>query len=591
MLSLENKSLTNSIWLQCLENSQLISQACTTYNISPIVARILLNRGINLSAMSGFLNPKLKDQMQDPLLLKDMQLACTIIMESIARKEKIYILGDYDVDGITSTTLLYKYLKNFHHDVNYYIPNRYTEGYGVSMTALDNIIQNKGALLILLDNGSSAVEEIKKAKNHNIKVVVIDHHEVDMHNNINADAFVNPKQFDDSSEQTYLCTVGLVFLFIVALNRILKNQVSNKTIDIMQYLDLVALGTVCDIVPLVALNRSYVFQGLKIMQKRNNVALTALMDNLKINKPVDVETLGFSFGPCINAGSRMGNSELPLKLLLSEDSTVAFELSNQLIALNNQRQNEESKIIDSAVLQIEENNAINVDNHCIFVGNKDWISGVIGIIAGRVKDIYHKPTCIYSINEETGIATASGRSIAGIDLGSIIIGAKQRDLLIKGGGHAMAVGFSFNVAKKDEIFNFINHEIAKKGLNKEALQNTYIIDDVLAMANINQYVVEKIMILAPFGMNFREPLFMLREVKIKEAKQIGQNKNHLQVSLTGDGLVNMKAFCYKCIPGILGEHIISNVGRHVNLVVSLSLNFYQGKNYTNLIIKDIATYK
>jgi single-stranded-DNA-specific exonuclease len=588
MTILKDKSITNNTWSAYMISNQDYNQIVNIYKVNPIIAKILTNRNIDIKSIPSFLNPKIKEQMPDPYVLNQMQEACLLITEAINKKDKIILLSDYDVDGITSIAMLYQYLGYFNENIENYLPDRYKEGYGISIIACNNIIAKKPDLVILLDNGSNSHEEIKLLKDSGIKVIIIDHHAVDT-TPTKADCLINPKRLDEKSNLDYLCTAGITFLMIVALNRLMKNnQNIDNNINIMKYLDLVALGTVCDMVPLINLNRSYVFQGIKVLNQRNNLALKTFSDSLNINKPIDVETLGYVFGPCINAGSRMGNSYLPLNLLLSTNVSQASLLSQELISCNKNRQQEEDKIVQSAVYTIENKIIDNNQDNFIFVGDNSWLAGVIGIIASRIKEIYKKPTCIYTIDKQNHIATASGRSMPKIDLGTIILGAKQRNLIIKGGGHSQAVGFSFYMEKKDELFNFINSEITKIKNTHNLTKQYILVDALVPLNNINEIFIEEIMKMSPFGMNFAEPVFMSSKVKISAVKQIGINKNHLQCNISDDRNFTLKAFCYKCLPGKLGEEMINRNNSFIDLLFTVSLNFYKGKYYSNLIIKDIA---
>lgn len=589
MQILNDQSSSGKTWLKITIDTEVAKKVSILYKIEIILATILLNRGVSIEDIPSFLDPKLKHQMQDPNLLKDMDKFCKRIHKSLDNKEKIIILGDYDVDGITSSSMLYKYLKNLQAKVQTYIPNRYTEGYGISLKALENIAKEKPKLLILLDNGSVSFSEVKKAKELGMDVLIVDHHSVDIELP-EVEAFINPKQIDDLSNNNNLCTAGLVFMCMVALNSYLeeenyfsKNKIKKE--NILNYLDLVALGTVCDMVPLQGLNRALVFQGLKIMHKRENISIRSLSDALCINKAIDVETLGFSFGPCINAGSRMGDSQLPLNLFTTEESYVADSLANKLIMLNEKRQEEEDKIIQSATVEIANKKLEN--NSVIFVGSEYWSGGIVGIIAGRIKENYGKPALIFSIDKEKGIATGSGRSVEGVDLGNIIIGAKQKGLLLKGGGHSQAVGFSLSMEKEAELFEFIESKV-KFALKNKALSRNIDVDEVLSLYAINEKLANEISKIQPFGINFKEPVFMLSNVKITNVKQIGKNKNHLMLDITDGFKYKTKAFCYKCLPSILGESIIANENKFVDVVISVKLNFYQGKNYVNLVIIDIS---
>ncbi len=585
---LKNLSINHNKWIKQDSNDTEIHQIKKIYNLDTITATILANRKIVLQDISAFLDPKLKQLMPNPSVLKDMDVACERLFYHLSKNSKIMIFGDYDVDGITSVAILYKYLSTLSNNLITFLPNRYKHGYGLSMLCIDEVINAKPELVILLDNGSSSVIEIEKLIEHKIDSIIIDHHSVDG-KLPRANAFINPKRLDDTSQLDYLCTAGLVFMFVVAFNRMLeqKNFFNNeiKKIDIMVFLDLVALGSVCDMVPLVKLNRAYVFQGIKLMQKRQNIPLKILYDVLKINKPIDYEVLGYLIGPLINCGGRMGKSDLPLKLLLTNDENEATILSEKLIELNQNRQKEESKVVNLAIDQIlDQQNS----GDFIFAGSDSFLSGVIGIVAGRIKEIYNKPVCIYSIDKNTGICSASGRSIEGIDLGNIIISAKNSGLLIKGGGHTQAVGFSFYLNKLNEVESFINKKISYLLKNNNIEEKNLIVDSVIPINSVNQFLADKIQLLSPFGMNFKEPLFMLSCVKISNVKQIGANKNHLQLDVSDGFKYKIKSFCYKSLPGNLGDVLLKKNNEFVHLVVNIKSNFYQGKNYVNLVIVDIA---
>lgn len=587
---LKDKSATLKQWIK-YDSDGLAEQFARISNIPKVSATILANRVDNIDMVDSFLNPKIKNQMQSPLLLKDMQAACDTILQAIKTNQQVLILSDYDVDGITSATILSKYLKNLQANIQVYIPDRYTEGYGLSALSLANILKLNFDVLVLLDNGSSSVAEVETLIKHNKQVIIIDHHAVDV-TMPQAMAFVNPKRIDDLSKNENLCTVGLVFLYIVALNRILQNEnyfIKNSInpINILDYLDLVALGTVADMVPLIGLNRAYVLQGLKILQTRNNLPLKTLADALKINKPLETSDLAFSITPCINAGSRMGFNTLSFDLLNASNVENALMLSEKVVSVNNSRKLEEDKIIQAAVQEIKEQQLEN--NSLIFVGSKHWIAGVVGIIAGRVKEIYHLPTCIFSIDPKNNTATASGRSIAGVDLGNVIIAAKQKGLLIKGGGHAQAVGFTFDLAKQEELFQFLNQKISSLLNSKESNVDTLMVDNVLAVHDINQRLTTEIQNLQPFGIFFKEPYFMLPKVVLQNVKQIGNMKNHISCDVYGNYNFKLKAFCYKCIPSLLGEFLLKSNESPVDLLVSIQPNFFKGKYYNNLIIKDVAS--
>jgi single-stranded-DNA-specific exonuclease len=579
MTILNNSSATNKKWILTQNDSSLVAKATQIYSINSQIAKVLLNRQLSLSDIASFIDPKLKFLMPNPFSLFNMDKACELIIKAINKKEHIVLFSDYDVDGITSNTLLYKYLKSLNANISTYIPNRFTEGYGLSMQSLPNILKLKPHLVILLDNGSSSHNEIKILQEQGIDVVIVDHHALDT-NPPKASAILNPKHINDTSNQSQLCTVGIVFLLLVALNQTLKADN-----NLLQYLDLVALGTVADMVPLVGLNRAYVMQGLKLLKKTNNIGLQALIEQLNLKQAIDYETIGFGIAPVINAASRLKTGQLAFDLLNTDNQTIANTLANELIGLNKERQKQEDATINSAMEQIKNSDAHK--NALIFAGHSSWQQGTVGIIAGRIKEIYNKPSCIYYIDEINKIATASGRSVDGLDLGEIILGAKARNLITKGGGHSQAVGFSFSLDKLEELANFLNKEITKKSSNYNSI-STLFIDDIIPINNINIYFAQSLVNIAPFGINFPEPLFLLNNVKLSSVMQIGEHKNHISAMLSDGFSFNIKSICFKALPGVLGEKLLSANNLFINAVVSVKINFYNGREYTNLVIKDIA---
>ncbi len=592
-----NCSSTNKKWILHKPDKQLEYLFTHTYSISPILSTILVNRNIDITNAAEYINPKLKTLMPDPKILLNMDKACQVIYKHLVEKNTITILGDYDVDGITSTAILFKYLSKLSNKIEHYIPNRYTEGYGISLKALEKINKlHAPKLLILLDNGSVSYEEINIAKSMGMDVIVIDHHNTDLIP-LNADAFINPSQLNDTSNLNYLCTVGLVFLFIIELNSYMKNKnFINHNIDLLKYLPFVALGTVCDMVPLIGINRAFVKQGVSILNKLNKTyviddltPISCMFKALNIYHEISIATLGFQIGPCINASSRMGKSDLALKLLLCTEENEALQIAIELAKLNEQRKNEEEAIIQSAIFNIKQNPHLYLNQEIIFIGSEDYLSGIIGIIAGRIKEIYGKPTCVYSVCKDTSIATASGRSIPYIHLGSVVQAAKQAGLLVKGGGHAQAAGFSFKLDNIDNIKKYFCKKISKQKTTNINHKNDIclMIDLEIELFQINPILVNQLNELAPFGIHFQEPKFLLKNVSLSKVTIVGNNKNNISMLIKNKYKQYLKAFCPKCLPGILGETIIQNADKNVDLIISLNNNLYQGKITCNAIIHDI----
>lgn len=579
------QSSTNKYWYLQQQDTNNINTINKLYNLTPTIAKILLNRGLGVKDVEAFVNPKLKNLMPNPKILHQLQQGVDLLTTHITNKSNIMLFGDYDVDGITSISVFYKYLQQCAIDCSVFIPNRFTQGYGLNANSLQHVLTQKPNLLILLDNGSGSYNEVKELRQNNIDVIIIDHHALEV-TPPQANAIINPKSFADSSNLNYLCTVGLVFLFLVELNNTLhKNNIILNKINLMQFLDLVALGTIADMVPLIGVNRAYASNGIKLLQNSSNVGLQALINAINLDKAIDYDTIGFYLAPLINAGARMGDSQISFNLLNSTNSTQANALALQLSSLNQQRQQQEDITINQAIAEITNNKQIN-NNSVIMVGSSQWSAGTVGIIAGRLKEIYNKPACVFAI-DGNNVATASGRSVDGVDLGELILGARARGLLIKGGGHSQAVGFSFNLQNQQALQDFLNNEVQKK-YTTSSLQTNLVIDDVLPVNSINVAFGYKLQTLLPFGINFAEPLFMLNNVQLKQVKQIGQQNNHISCLVTDGFKYYLKAFAFKSLPGILGQTLLTQDNKFVDLAVCIKVNVYQGKEYINLIIKDVV---
>ena len=415
-----------------------------------VVDRILSARGIGDT--QKFLNPSMRDQMPDPTVLLGMNNAVKIIADAVRDHKKIAIFGDYDVDGITSTAILIKFFRKIGANVIWHLPDREQEGYGLNEIAIKKFSDDGASVLLTVDCGITAVQEIDIAKKLNMTVVVTDHHE-QSGAIINADAVVNPKQVGDTSGLSYLAGVGVAFMFLIALNRELGHPVS----DLMQYLDLVAMGTICDTMPLVELNRAFVATGLKVLEKRQNLGLKILMELSGVKK-VDAYTVGFVLGPRLNAAGRIQDANLALDLILTDNIFMANDLAQKLNDMNAKRQEIQNKILFDAsekAASQKESGAF-----CLFVSGDGWHGGVMGIVAGRLKEKYGLPCCVGTKTD--GIINGSGRSIENVDLGKIIHLALEKGLLSAGGGHAAAAGFEMPESNENDFAEFLNKMVSEQ---------------------------------------------------------------------------------------------------------------------------------
>lgn len=579
------KSVNGKIWQQKFINESDISELSRNLVVSDFLARLLSCRVSNLDQAENFLSPKIKNLLPDPFHLLDMQKAVSRAITAILNKQKICIFADYDVDGATSAALLKNVFRDLSHNCDIYVPDRIAEGYGPTPMAMQKIKDNGAKLLITVDCGAMAYEALEYAKEAGLDVIVIDHH-------ISADilpeavAIVNPNRIDEKSEYKYLAAVGVSFLFATALLSELKKQsyfVDIPMPNLMQYLDLVALGTVCDVMKLIQLNRAFVATGLKIMTKRQNIGIKTLYDIAGLNEVPRCYHLGFILGPRINAGGRVGRSSLGATLLSTECTIEAGNLAIELEKHNNER-----KVIELMMIEEATNIALTQENNSLlFIAKEGWHPGVIGIVAGRLKDKFNKPVAIIALND--GIGKASCRSIANIDFGAKIINAKSKDLLVAGGGHAMAAGFSVKAEKLQELQEFLNEAI-KFDISKLGDYTQAEYDAELTTSSVNMSLMEELNKLEPFGQGNPEPIFKFDNLFIIKADIVGSKHIRclLAPTLKAYGNKALRAITFNAVATPLEEAIFNAQGKkHISVIGSLKTNNWQDNYTVQLHIKDI----
>ena len=581
---------TNSVscknWISKEFNSDEITFLKNNYFLDEIVAKLLSIRKIKKEDIKLFLNPTIKNILPNPYILKDMDTAIERTIKAIANKEKIGIFGDYDVDGATSTAILGKYFTLINLPYEIYIPDRKNEGFGPNEKAFLEFSNLGVSLIFTVDCGTLSFAPIDFAKKKNIDVIILDHHQSET-KLPSAHSIVNPNRFDDRSELNYLCAAGVCFMFLVALNKRLRDQswFSNNTIkepDLMNILDLVSLGTVCDVVPLIGLNRALVYQGLKILKKKNNLGLKTLIDVCNIEKTITAHELGYVLGPRINAGGRVGKSTHGANLLLNQSPKKAFKLAADL-----NEYNEERKILENELLnKILNTDYKNNNDPVIILHGENWHEGVIGIIASRVKEKFNKPTIIISFND--GIGKGSGRSIPGFDLGSTIIGAVQSGILYKGGGHKMAAGFTIKMDKLNDFKEFVFRKFKSININLEEKKNYYF-DVEIAPSAVNIEFFDKVNLLAPFGSGNPEPRFVIKDVKIVNSKIVADK--HIKSVLVDSDTTILKAISFNSVETPLGSYLLKKNIKEFNIAGKLSLNEWRGQRNVEFIIDDISVIK
>lgn len=546
------------------------------------VARIIASRGIPVDDVANFINPKLQNLMPDPFCMKDMEKAAKRIAEAIVKKQKVAIIGDYDVDGATSSSVLRLYLESVGIEPEIHIPER-DEGYGPSRQAFDEFVALGAELVITVDCGTTAFDVFDYAGSLNIPVIVLDHHEAEVRLP-EVYAVVNPKRLDESDDYPYLkymAAVGVVFCTIVAVNRELRKQgffAGREEPNLLQWLDLVALGTVCDVVPLLGLNRAFVRQGLRIMSLRSNTGLRALIDKSGISEAPSAFHLGYVLGPRINACGRVGEASLGNKLLCSRDDFQAGQLADKLNEFNAQRKEIEAYVLLSAIEMLE---GTPQEYPIAFAAGKDWHQGVVGIVAGKLKERYNVPAFVMSIEPDE--VKGSARSVPGVDLGALIIAAKEKGLLTKGGGHTMAAGFSLS-EDKIEAFRRFAGEYVRQKLGEEDVAPVIEVDSALDLLGANTDFAAALELLEPFGAGNAEPKIVLEHVRIVKPGIVGAG--HVRCFLTSGNGGSLKAMAFKIADTELGKTLLNSQGAVFDIAGVLRRDNWQGRNSVQFIIDD-----
>ncbi len=582
--NVEDKSLGGNLWkVSSVDEraAELMVQKC---NLPYIIARILTLRGIGADEVSVYLEPKIQGLMPNPSVLKDVEKAAKRIAEAIVNKQKIAIIGDYDVDGATSSAVLRLFLEAVGIVPDVHIPER-DEGYGPSIRAVDEFKAKGAELLITTDCGTTAFEPLEYATSQGMDVIVIDHHEAEV-KLPQVYAVVNPKRLDEVDDFPYLkymSAVGVVFMVVVAINRELRerkfytSEMSEP--NLMQWLDLVALGTVCDVVPLKGLNRAYVRQGLKIMANSQNTGLKVLLEKAGLSSAPTAFHLGFVLGPRINAGGRVGASDISHRLLCCSKEYEAQLLADKLNEYNVQRKDIENYVLLQAIEILEGSPQ---EYPIAFVAGADWHQGVVGIVAGKLKERYNLPAFVMSI--EADEVKGSARSIPQVDLGALVMAAKEKGLLIKGGGHTMAAGFSLEESKIDDFRKFVGEYVVSR-IGNEAITPVLEIDAVLDAAGATKELAKALEELEPYGAGNPEPKLMLKNVHIIKPCLVGIG--HVRCILSSDTGASLKGMAFRVGDNDIGQAMLNAKGERFDVVGVLRRDCWQGRDDVQFIIEDV----
>ena len=580
IINIDNKkSLLSRRWKLCDFDERNVIYFSQTFNLKYIVSKLLSIRGVDKDYIENFLNPNINNDIPNPAKLKDIEKATLRVIKAIEKKERIGIIADYDVDGSTSASILFKFLKNFTSSIILKIPNRLVDGYGPNIKLMKEMLDNKIDLLFTLDCGTSSNEIIDNKEFKKIDVIVIDHHlsEIKLPNVL---AIINPNRVDDTSDYTQLAAVGVTFLFLMYLRKKLRefNKFDEiKEPNLLSYLDLVALGTVCDVVELKRYNRFFVQKGLELIHKRYHKGIAKLIDNSKISSSPTSQDLGFIVGPQINAASRIDDSSLASKLLISNDIEQVESISRKLFLLNEKRKLIESQILDDANNQAANQSSSNF----ILVFGNNWHQGVLGIIASKIKDIYYKPTIVISFSNNIGVGSA--RSIENVDLGKIILNAKTENFLISGGGHSMAAGLKINFSNLENFKNYLEKSLTL--YPKNLFDRIDYFDSVITPNELNLDLINGIEQLQPFGKGNPEPVFILKDVNIDSIK-ILKNK-HILIFFENDIGDKIKGICFNSNKTILGDYLEKYNQYKFYFSCTVTIDKFTSEPLPQIIIRDI----
>ncbi len=575
-------SVTGRRWLAqpCDERAALA--VAQVHALPEIAARILVGRGIALDSVASHLSPTLRDLLPDPGELRDMEKGAARIADAVMAGERIALFTDYDVDGATSSALLLRFLRAIGSDAILYVPDRILEGYGPNAAAFAALAAQGAKVVATLDCGITAHDALAAARDCGLEVIVMDHHAADFRLPP-AFAVINPNRLDESGIHGHLAAVGVTFLALIAINRALRKSGWYETRtepDLRQWLDLVALGTVADVAPLKGLNRAFVTQGLKIMAQRRNAGLAALADIAGLKEAPACYHLGFVFGPRVNAGGRVGQADCGARLLSTDDPAEAAHLARLLDLHNADRKVIESETLEAALAAIEVSGQAEAAPILVASG-EGWHPGVIGIVAARLVERYHRPACVIGVSG--GVGKGSGRSVSGIDLGAAIIAARQAGLLSAGGGHKMAAGFTVPQNRIKLLTAFLAARLEAGGSRPDP---TLSIDGALSCGGATTALAEIIERLGPFGSGNPEPRFVLTGTRIIKADLVGTS--HVRCILTDPTACRLKAIAFRAADNELGRTLLASGGAPLSLAGRIKIDRWNGEARAQFQIEDAA---
>ncbi len=576
-------------WVERLPpaRAHLAAAIAQRHDLPEIIGRILAAREIALEEVPDVLNPTIRALCPDPATLTDMDKAAERIARAIVAGEQVAIFGDYDVDGASSSALLYRFLAWHGLSPRIYIPDRIAEGYGPNAAAIASLIEDGASLIVTVDCGSASFEALEVAARKGVSVAVIDHHQMGAELPP-AEAVVNPNRQDCLSGQGHLCAAGVVFLLCVALQRRLRAKgfyAKAKAPDLLGWLDMVALATVCDVVPLKGINRAFVVQGLKVLRARQNPGLKALCDAAGVNKPPSPHTLGFILGPRINAGGRIGDAGLGARLLATKDAAEAARIAQTLDALNRERREIELKTVEEAGAWADR--TLMEDPGCpiIIAGSPAWHKGLVGLAASRLTERFQRPCLIFSHDERAGEATGSARSVAGVDIGAAVRGAVEAGLAKKGGGHAMAAGVTVAQERLPELAAYLREALGSSYRAASAAP-TLAVDGAMTPRAATLEFAEQLESAGPFGQGNPPPRFCLPSVRLTMMKEIAGG--HLRCALQAVDGAQVSAVAFRAAGSELGAALDKARDLACHVAGRIERDEWGGRNRVEFHIEDVA---
>lgn len=580
------RSVTGRSWRARAAEPRLAAAIAQSLNIPEIVGRVLAGRGVDVERAPAHLSPSLRAFLPDPHELRDMEGAATRLAEAIIGGEKVAVFGDYDVDGATSSAVLWRFMDRVGGKLRIYIPDRMTEGYGPNAPALLRLKDEGASLVLTVDCGITAYAPLAEAREAGLDLIVVDHHQAEPRLP-EAAAVVNPNRLDDESGLGQLAAVGVTYLLVVATNRILRDRgwygQGRAEPNLLEWLDMVALGTVCDVVPLTGLNRALVTQGLKVMAGRRNEGLAALADVGRLDERPGAYHLGFVLGPRVNAGGRVGRSDLGARLLTTDDPAEARAIAEELDRYNSERQAIEAAVLDEALALTEARWQGAQPEPMVFAAGEGWHPGVIGIVASRLKERYQRPAFVIALDGEEG--KGSARSISGVDLGACVTAARQAGHLLNGGGHKMAAGLTVARGSLDALEAFLADRLAP--LVRDARAGlSLLLDGALAAGAVSAELVTLLEQAGPFGAGNAAPRFALADVTVAYADIVGTD--HVRCTLEGGDGRKVKGVAFRSATTELGQFLLGARGGRVHVAGTLRINRWNGRETAELHIEDAA---